>query len=212
MKKCNNCGASVDDQAKSCQFCGSADFTEAPTLQQPYPVQAEPSVFIPGEPVQNGTANHVEDQGNGNILAGFVGALLFSIIGGLLYFVIYQAGVIAGFCGLVIFVLANFGYGLFARTKNKASMAGLIASILATLIMIFAAEYFCISFEIYQVYKDWDITIFEAVRATPDFLAEPEIWDGFIEDLIFAYVFGFMASIGNIVNIVKAKKQKQAAN
>lgn len=227
MKKCNSCGAQIDEQAKFCHLCGSADFAAATIpqqaqqpyqqAQQPYQAPATPPVFNSGYqaqnppyPAQNAPGYQAADNGNGNVLAGFVGAFLFSIIGGLLYFVIYQAGVIAGICGLVIFVLANFGYGLFARTKNKASTAGLIASIAAMVVMIFVAEYFCISFEIYQDYKNYvDITIFDAIEATPDFLDIPEVGDAFVEDLGFAYLFGFAASIGNIANIVKARKQKQ---
>ena len=148
-------------------------------------------------------------RGSENILAGIVGAFLFSIMGGLLYFVLYQAGIIAGICGLVIFILANFGYGLFAKTKNNVSIVGLVASIIAMIVMIYAAEYFCISFEIFQVYKDQGITVFDAIRVTPEFLAEPEIGEAVAEDLAFAYIFGFIATISNIVNIVKERKKKQ---
>ena len=170
--------------------------------------QTYPPIFAPTYQVQNVENNDEEDNGNGNILAGFVGAFLFSIIGGLLYFVLYQIGIIAGICGLAIFVLANFGYGLFAKTKNKASIVGLIAAIVATIVMIFLAEYVSLSFEIFQAYKDQGITIFDAIRATPEFLAEPEIGNAVAGDLAFAYIFGFIASISNIVNIVKARKKK----
>ena len=108
-------------------------------------------------------------------------------------------------CGLVIFILANFGYGLFAKSA-KNSIAGLIASIVSMLIVIFAAEYFCLSYEIFQAYKELDITFFEAVRATPDFLAEPEVQSAVIEELVIAYALGILASVGNIINIVKARK------
>ena len=145
------------------------------------------------------------NKGNGNILAGAVGAFLFALIGGVLYFVVYQIGFIAGICGLVIFILANFGYGLFAKSA-KNSIAGLIASIVSMLIVIFAAEYFCLSYEIFRAYKELDITFFEAVRATPDFLAEPEVQSAVIEELVIAYALGILASVGNIINIVKARK------
>ena len=145
------------------------------------------------------------NKGNGNILAGAVGAFLFALIGGVLYFVVYQIGFIAGICGLVIFILANFGSGLFAKSA-KNSIAGLIASIVSMLIVIFAAEYFCLSYENFQAYKELDITFFEAVRATPDFLAEPEVQSAVIEELVIAYALGILASVGNIINIVKARK------
>ena len=193
MKKCSVCGTQTEDQTKFCAACGSSDFsvTEA-------------------ESVNSAQGVSELETGHGNIIAGIVGAFLFSLIGGLLYFVVYQIGIIAGICGLVIFVLANFGYGLFAKTKNKASLVALIVSIVSMIVMIFLAEYFCLSFEIFQVYKELDITIFDAIKATPEFLAEPEISSAVTEDLTFAYIFGFIASIGNIRNIIKARKANNA--
>ena len=193
MKKCSVCGTQTEDQTKFCAACGSSDFsvTEA-------------------ESVNSAQGVSELETGHGNIIAGIVGAFLFSLIGGLLYFVVYQIGIIAGICGLVIFVLANFGYGLFAKTKNKASLVALIVSIVSMIVMIFLAEYFCLSFEIFQVYKELDITIFDAIKATPEFLAEPEISSAVTEDLAFAYIFGFIASIGNIRNIIKARKANNA--
>jgi hypothetical protein len=124
--------------------------------------------------------------------------------------VIYQLGIIAGISGLVIFVLANFGYGLFAGTGKKATLGGLISAILAMLVMIFAAEYFCMSYEIFLAFKEMgnQLTIFEAIQLTPEFLKESEVSSAFAGDLAFAYIFGFIASISNIVNIAKARKNK----
>lgn len=210
MKICSNCGVQTDDNAKFCPSCGSSDLiAQSASVQQFDQVQSYPPIFNPTYQVENAQDAADDINGGENILAGIVGAFLFSILGGLLYFIIYQVGIIAGICGLVIFVLANFGYGLFAKTKNKASMVGLIAAIVATIVMIYAAEFFCISFEIFQVYKDQGITIFDAIRATPEFLAEPEIGEAVAGDLVFAYVFGFIATISNIVQIVKARKKKQ---
>ncbi len=187
MKKCNTCGIAVEDAAGFCPKCGSTDLAVSA-------VKAANS-----------------ENGNGNIIAGVVGAFLFSLIGALLYFVVYQIGFVAGICGLAIFVLAGFGYRIFAGTKNPNSVAGLIVSVIIAAAMIFVSEYICISYEIFVVFKEEvEITFFDAVRATPEFLAEPEIRSAVIEDLLFSYVFGFIAIIGNIVNIVKAKKQAAA--
>ncbi len=214
MKQCNQCKATFDDAQQLCPACGCADATvieeanaqpqetqteQIPT-ETPYPPY-DPNLDIP-TPEQN--------NGNGNILAGVVGAFLFSIIGGILYFIVYQAGFVAGICGLVMFVLANFGYKLFAQTKNKASIPGLIASIAAMVVMIFIAEYACIAYIIYESFKDYGATLFEAIRATPEFLKDPEILSSVLGDLAFSYIFGLLASISNIMEIVKSKKaQKQ---
>ena len=205
MKKCNNCGNLFDEETKFCPTCGSAQPVDKKTSEQ------QLSQEQTRNEAQNVNLSVENNSTNGNIISGIVGAFLFSLIGGLLYFVVYQIGFIAGICGLVIFVLANFGYGLFAKPNSKNSIIGLIVSIIATITMIFFAEYFCLSFEIFQVYKEeLGITIFDAIRATPEFLSEPEISKSVAEEVSTAYIFGFFASIGNIVGIVKdRKKEKQ---
>ena len=212
MKMCNKCRAQVEDQSNFCTSCGGSDFSaiatnnEQPIQQLNEQVQNYPPIYIPTYQTQ--TVEPAEqDLGNGNVIAGIVGAFLFALIGGLLYFVIYQIGVIAGICGLAIFVLANFGYNLFAK-GNKNTIVSLVVSIVMMIVMIFLAEYVSLSFEIFQTFKDEGITIFDAIRATPEFLAEPEIGNAVAGDLAFAYIFGFIASISNIVNIVKARKKK----
>ena len=211
MKICSTCGAQIDDQARFCTMCGSADLVEmAPPVQQTQQYdqgQVTHQHYAPAYQQQN-IESTSEDSGNGNILAGAVGAFLFALIGGLLYFVVYQIGFIAGICGLVTFVLANFGYGLFAKTKNKSSKVGLVISIVMMLLIIFLAEYFCVSFEIFNVYKSEGINIFDAIRATPEFLAESEISSAFAQDLVFAYIFGIVASISDIAKIAKGKNKK----
>lgn len=214
MKICNHCGQQVEDQSNFCASCGSNNFTVSETAAQPIVQQeAIQSDFNQQPAGQEQSVTYAQsadssEKGNGNIIAGVVGAFLFSLIGGLLYFAIYQCGYIAGIIGLVIFVLANFGYNLFSKSKNKASIAGLVTSIIITVAMIFLAEYFCLSFEIYQTFKaEIDITFFDAVRATPDFLSESEVSNAFLGDLAIAYIFSFIASIGSIINAVKARKK-----
>lgn len=192
MKKCNSCGMQVEDQATVCSLCGSHDLSELEAPQTSVPTQN----VTPAEP----------DLGNGNVVAGIVGAFLFALLGGLLYFVIYQVGIIAGICGLAIFVLANFGYTLFAKS-NKNSMVGLVVSVVMMIVMIFVAEYTCLSYEIFKAFKAYDITFFDAVQATPQFMKEPEVIGSVLKDLGFAYLFGIIASISNIKNMAKANKK-----
>lgn len=190
-KRCNSCGTVSDEQVLYCPNCGAESFTPIESAEMRESVVAD----VTEEPV------------NANVIAGIVGAFLFSIIGAAIYFLVYQMGFVAGICGLIMFVLANFGYGLFSGTKNKVTTAGIVISIIMTLVMLFAAEYFCVSYEIYLAFKDTGVTIFDAVRATPDFLVEPEVRDAVIGDLGFSYLFGAIACAGNIINMVKSKKK-----
>ncbi len=194
MRKCNTCGAILDAQDLVCRACGSNDIAvvEDVEFSQPIDMTAMPDI-----------------NDNGNVITGIVGAFLFSIIGGVLYFILYQFGFIAGICGFIMFALAKFGYGLFAKTKNKNSTAGLISAIVSTILMIFLAEYFCLSFEIYNLYNSegFDITILDAVVNTPLFLEDTEIKKAVLFDLLIAYGLSFIATIRDIMDIVKARKQ-----
>lgn len=165
--------------------------------------EPERVTLVNGVPYVGGVPQNEEKPEN--ILAGVVGAFLFSLIGGVLYFIIYQLGYIAGICGLVMFVLANFGYGLFSGRKN--SKKGIIASAIMTLIVIVLSEMFCISYEIFSALKDtYQITIFDAMRSLPEFLKEPEIKADVIKDLIFALVFGGLAAFSSARNMLKGEK------
>lgn len=193
MKKCNNCGTMLEDNENFCNECGSTVVDKLPEQSQSVSAQTnEPKGFA-----------------NGNILLGIIGAILFSLIGAAIYFVIYQLGIIAGICGLAIFYLSYFGYGLFAKTNKKASIVGLVVSVILTIVMILVAEYASISYVIYNELKGFGMTFAEAIKLTPDFIAEADIGAEVAGDLAFAYIFGFIAIISNIMTIVKNNKKQQ---
>ena len=139
-----------------------------------------------------------------------MGAFLFALGGGILYFLIYQIGYIAGICGLVTVVLAGFGYQLFSGRKN--SLKGVVVSIIMLVAVIFLAEYLCLSFEIFQAFKaEYEISFFDAVRSTPSFLQEPELLAGVIKDLAISYLLGAVASFANIRAALKSAKAEKEA-
>lgn len=185
MNFCKKCGLVLEDEnAVFCERCASEQAMAPKTPEDSVPV-AE------------------------NVLAGVVGAILFSLVGGALYFVIYQLGYIAGIVGLAVFFLAGLGYDLFARTKGRKSTPRLITCIIATILALFVAEYICLGYEIFVANKDlYDITVFDAISVVPEFLAEAEIRNAVIGDLVFAYVFGGLAIISEIVAKKKAEKVK----
>lgn len=146
-----------------------------------------------------------------NVIAGIVGALLFSLIGGALYFVIYQIGFIAGITGLVIFVLANFGYGLFSGRKN--SITGIVVSIICLILTTLLAEYMCIAYAIYDTYREYyNISFFTAIRSAFNFIIDPEInlLGDVVSDVLFALVFGAISAFGTIRTAIRAGKAPTA--
>lgn len=199
MKKCNTCGAPIDDNESFCTLCKFSNPDATQNSEQLTEQNSSVAVAVQEETVDK----------NGNIVAGIVGAFLFSVIGGGVYFLIYQLGYIAAISGLIIFVLANLGYSLFARVKNKTSIVGLVTAIIMTVVMIFLSEYFCLSFEVFQAFKEEGINFFDAVKVTPILVAsEPEILGQVIKDLVIAYILGALGCVSEIVNIVKARKKR----
>ena len=143
-----------------------------------------------------------------NVLMGVVGAFLLALVGGLLYFIIYQFGFIAGICGLITVVLASFGYQKFSGVRN--SLKGTIFAVIISVIVLFLGEYFGLSYEIYNIYKaDYGISFFDAVRSTPSFLTEPEILSAVVKDLLIAYLLGGVASFSTIRQAIHANKKTE---
>ena len=89
-----------------------------------------------------------------NVLAGVVGAFLFSLVGGILWFVLYQIGYLAAISGLIGVICAVKGYTFFAKTKNE-SIRCLVISIITTVVVLAISWYFCVAYDIYLAYQDW---------------------------------------------------------
>lgn len=193
MKKCNNCGTMLEDNANFCNECGSTVVDKLPEQSQTVSAQTnEPKGFS-----------------NGNILLGIIGAILFSLIGAAIYFVIYQLGIVAGICGFAIFYLSYLGYRLFAGIKKQTSIVGLVVAVILTIVMILVAEYSSLIFAVYNELKGFGITLSEAVDLTFKTMEDPEVSEAVTGDLVFAYIFGFAAIISHIAAIVKANKTKK---
>ena len=152
-----------------------------------------------------------------NVLAGVVGAFLFSLVGGILWFVLYQIGYLAAVSGLVGVICAVKGYTFFAKTKEESKRC-LIISIITTVVVLAISWYFCVAYDIYLAYQEWfaagevefTYTFFESVQVVPYFFAEPEILIGYLKDLGFGILF---AGLGVIyyLSLREKKMKKQAA-
>lgn len=129
-----------------------------------------------------------------NVVAGIVGAFLFSLAGAVIYFVLHLVGYIAAVSGLIGAVCAVKGYSLFAKKESKK---GIIIAAVISLLVIVLAWYLCLSYDIYDVYKAWyeageidfSVSFIDAVRATPEFLQEPDIAGEYLGDLGVSALF-----------------------
>ena len=152
-----------------------------------------------------------------NVLAGAVGAFLFSLVGGILWFVLYQIGFLAAVSGLVGVVCAVKGYTFFAKTKNESVKCLVISSIIAVLVLV-VAWYICVAYDIYLVYQEWfeagevdfTYTFFESVQVVPYFFAEPDVLTAYLGDLVKGLLFAILGVISYLASREKKKKQKAA--
>ena len=151
-----------------------------------------------------------------NVLAGIVGAFLFALAGGVLWFVLYLVGFLASISGLVAAVCAIKGYSVFAK---KESTKGIIIAVVIALLVMVIAWYCGLAYDIVQAYKMWfeageiDYTInfFDAIRNAHIFLADPEIGIGYFVDLAITILLCAVGAGSYVVNKVKTAKAQQEA-
>ena len=124
-----------------------------------------------------------------------------------IWFLIYQLGYIAGLAGLAIAALTIKGYELLG---GKLNIAGIIICIILTIGAVFFVQNICYSYEIYDFYKGtYDITIFDAYKALPDFLENmSELKAAFIKDLVIGYLLTAVASASIFYTAFKSQNIK----
>lgn len=96
----------------------------------------------------NISARSPEIEPKENILLGVLGAVLFSLAGVIVYFLLDQLNFIASISAVVGAYAAVFGYGLF--TKRKNSKTGIIVASVVTVIMMVLAVYLCTAYDLYS--------------------------------------------------------------
>ena len=147
-----------------------------------------------------------------NVIAGLVGAFLFVLLGGVLWFIIYQFGFLSAISGLVTVVCANFGYRTFAKT---ISLKGVIISSIIAVLVIGIAWYMALSYDVFKAFKQWydagevayTVTFPEAVRGAYVFLQEPEIAGSYFKDLAIGVILCIVGAFSFVKNAVRAAKK-----
>lgn len=173
----------------TCKYCENENGLDF------YSIQGNVEVICPEcyEKIVNATTE--KSAKRENIDMGVVGAVLGALIGGAIWVGVYQLGYIVAIAAYLMVVCAVKGYEKLAGSLSKK---GLWISIIVSIIVLFLAEYVCIGVEIYKVF---DVTIFEAIKAVPSFMELPEIMGAFIKDIVIGYVFMAIASFRYISSI-----------
>ena len=145
-----------------------------------------------------------------NVLLGTVGALLFSLAGAVVFFLLHLANFIAGLSGFVAIAAAFFGYGLFSG--NKARRKGVIIAAVAAILSMLVANYVSFAYDFLQELKDshctqgfgfalsktFDLLQGNAVQVVSGF----NIWTftldsgAFIKDLLISLAFAVIGAVG----------------
>ena len=142
-------------------------------------------------------------QGNGNVIGGIIGALLGALLGVIAWVLIYQLGNISALGGLVMVICALKGYELLGGRLN---ILGIILSCVISVVMLLFAEQVCLSIEIYQAFREYDVTFFEAFQSVPAFLEEPEILGAVVYDLVIGFILLAAGAGGTIYQVYKKNK------
>ena len=147
-----------------------------------------------------------------NLLFGIVGAFLFSLAGGVLYYILYQIGFFASISGVVGVVCAIKGYSFFSGGESRR---GIVISVITTVLVIMIAWYVCVSGDVYNAYQDWYAagevdyapTYFECVRVAWLFIAEIP---GYLLDLGLSVLFAGLGCWVYVSNLLKRRKAEAA--
>ena len=137
-----------------------------------------------------------------NLPLGLLGAFLFSLVGGIIWFVLYRLGYIAGISGIIGVICALKGYSIFAK---KESYKGIVLSVLLAVLVLVVAQYCCVVSDTYDFfvlayedgYIEYPPTIADAFRGAPAILLAIEgALGAYLKDLGIGMLFCAMGTFG----------------
>lgn len=171
-------------------------FTEGTTSEVPHytSVQAPQRPFMMQEPE--------------NVPMGILGALLFSLVGGVLYFIVYQLGYIAGIAGFVAVICAVKGYKLLGK---RESVKGVIISVIVSVVVILLAATYSVSFSLLESLKSFYPSQTVTVLNSPIYLLRAmkdsgDITRIIVSELAIALLLCIVAAGSSVTRAIKSAK------
>lgn len=131
---------------------------------------------------------------NSNLFLGILGAILGAALGGLIWIILGEIGIIVGLAGFLMIYFAVKGYRYLSGPPDKK---GLIASILIAFIMIFLANYTRYALDYCNYYYSSSFTIVNIIYSfyrLPRYFTWAESWGGFLRDILIGYLFSAWAT------------------
>lgn len=146
----------------------------------------------------------LEEKPHENVALGILGAFLFSLAGGIVYFVLYQFGYLAALSGIVAVVCAMYGYKIFAKGESRKSV---VIAVIMSFIAIIFAWYGCLAKDVYDAYAEWyqsgeiDYTVnyTTAFLNAYIFLDDADVARSYYADLVVSLFLSIVGCIGMLV-------------
>lgn len=146
-----------------------------------------------------------------NVAAGVVGAFLFALAGGVIYFLLHLIGFVASLSGFIGIICAIKGYSFFAK---KESTKGVVIAVVMTVLVLVVAWYIGLSYDVYQAYQEWfangevdfTLTFAESIRSAYLFLEDSQIAVSYLLELGLGLVFAAMGAYGSVKTALRRAK------
>ena len=134
-----------------------------------------------------------------NIIGGFVGALLGSLLGAAAILIISQLGYVAAISGVVMGVCTLKGYEMLG---GKMSKTGAIISCIIMFVMVFLSYQLDSAIMLAKEYTDY--SVFECFRIYNNALFTGGIiWGNYLPSLILLYAFTAVGAVPTVKNSLK---------
>lgn len=143
------------------------------------------------------------------VALGVLGAVLFALLGGAVYYALWSVNIIAAISGIICVICAIKGYEIFAGARTKR---GIFISVAVSALMLVLAWYFCYCSDIHAYW--------EAAFAAGEAEYAPTIWEclcygymdlpatpGYLVDLILSLAMGGVGCWGYVAHSLRTEEE-----
>lgn len=174
--RCMKCGTELQEGSAFCDYCGT--------------VQKE--------------LDTVTTRKKSNLAAGFVGALIGSVIGGAAIILVSRLGFVAGICGLILAVCTLKGYEIMGGTLDKTGLLVCLALMVITPYVADRLDWALLLMEDYKATYNESLSLGFAFSLIPDLLSEGAIeMETYATNLGMVYVFTVLGAAKTVMQVLK---------
>ena len=143
---------------------------------------------------------------------GVLGAILFSLAGAVVYYVLWSVNIIAAISGIICVICALKGYEILAGARTKR---GIFISVAVSAVMLVLAWYFCYCSDIHAYWEsafaageiDYVPTVWECLSyGYMDLPANP----GYLVDLLLSLAMGGLGCWGYVTRSLRMEEEAAA--